>query len=66
TSAAPLTAAQLDRLAKGLTKQYGRGLRINQIVDPAVIGGLRVAIGDDVIDGSIATRINDLRLQLAR
>lgn len=66
TSAAPLTPAQLDRLAKGLTKQYGRGLRINQVVDPAVIGGLRVAIGDDVIDGSIATRINDLRLQLAR
>lgn len=66
TSAAPLSPKQLDRLAQGLSKQYGRGLRINQVIDPAVIGGLRVAIGDDVIDGSIATRINDLRLQLAR
>ena len=34
-------------------------------IDPAVVGGLRVQIGDDVIDASIASRLNDLRLRLA-
>lgn len=65
TTAAPLTAAQLDRLAGALSAAHGRTLRINQIVDPAVIGGLRVQIGDDVIDGSIASRLSDLRIRLA-
>lgn len=66
TSAQPIAPAQLERLSTGLSKQYGRSLRINQIIDPAVLGGIRVQIGDDVIDGSIATKLNDLRLQLAR
>jgi F-type H+-transporting ATPase subunit delta len=66
TSAAPLAADQLDRLEKGLAGQYGTGLRINHLVDPSLIGGVRVQIGDEVIDGTIATKLNDLRLQLAR
>ncbi len=65
TSAAPLGQAQLDRLAAGLAATYGRSLRINEVIDSSVIGGVRVQVGDDVIDGSIATRLNELRLQLA-
>jgi F-type H+-transporting ATPase subunit delta len=64
-SANALAPAQLDRLKKSLADRYGRALTLNQIVDASVVGGLRVQIGDDVIDGSIATRIADLRLQLA-
>jgi F-type H+-transporting ATPase subunit delta len=64
-SAVPLSAAQLDRLRAGLAKQHGRDLRINQVVDPSIIGGLRVQIGDDVIDGSVSTRLTDLRIRLA-
>jgi F-type H+-transporting ATPase subunit delta len=64
-TAAPLSDAQLDRLRAGLAKSYGRDLKLNLVIDPTIIGGVRVQIGDDVIDGSVATRINDLRLQLA-
>lgn len=65
TSAAALDPAQLSRLNKSLAARYGRELTINQIVDTGLVGGVHVQIGDDVIDGSIATRIKDLRLQLA-
>lgn len=65
TTATPLGAAQSERLAKTLAAQYGRSVQLNQVIDPKVMGGVRIQIGDDVIDGSVATRINDLRLQLA-
>ncbi|WP_165068420.1 F0F1 ATP synthase subunit delta [Marisediminicola senii] len=64
TSARPIGEAQLQRLQEGLSKTYGMQLRLNPVVDPAVIGGLRVQVGDDVIDGSVASRLNELRLQL--
>jgi F-type H+-transporting ATPase subunit delta len=64
-AAQPLPDAQVERLQNALSATYGTRIRINQVVDPAVLGGLRVQVGDDVIDGSIASRITDLRLQLA-
>jgi F-type H+-transporting ATPase subunit delta len=64
TTAKPLPAAQAERLRATLSATYGE-LKLTEIVDPAIIGGLRVQIGDDVIDGSIASRLNELRLQLA-
>ncbi|MDJ0376525.1 F0F1 ATP synthase subunit delta [Cryobacterium sp. PH31-L1] len=66
TSASVLTADQLARLQTNLQLRHGRALTINQVVDPELVGGVRVQIGDLVIDGSIATRLADLRLQLAR
>ena len=65
TSAAPLTAAQQKRLAAALTKQYGTDIQLQLVTDPAVVGGARVQVGDDVIDGTIASRLADLKLQLA-
>jgi F-type H+-transporting ATPase subunit delta len=65
TSAVPLTAAQLGRLEQGLAAQAGRRVRFDTIVDPAVLGGIRVQIGDDVIDGSVASRLSSLRQKLA-
>lgn len=64
-TAAPISPAQLERLRAGLAKSYGRDLKLNLVIDPSILGGIRVQIGDDVIDGSVSTRINDLRLQLA-
>ncbi|MCU1412662.1 MAG: synthase subunit delta [Microbacteriaceae bacterium] len=64
TVATPLAAAQATRLEKALSNQYGGGVRINQVVDPSILGGMRVQVGDDVIDGTIAGRLADLRLRL--
>lgn len=65
TAAAPLTPAQLTRLERSIVTQYGREARIDLVIDPAVLGGLRVQVGDEVVDGTIAARLSDLRLQLA-
>ncbi|GEK80965.1 F0F1 ATP synthase subunit delta [Agrococcus baldri] len=64
TTAREIPTAQLDRLRAGLERQYGRTLQLQQIVDPAVLGGLRVSIGDDIIDGTVRSKFTDLRLQL--
>jgi F-type H+-transporting ATPase subunit delta len=65
TVAAPLGAEQQKRLAASLEARYGTAPQLNVIIDPAVIGGIRVQIADDVIDGSVVSRLNDLRIQLA-
>ncbi|NAZ76940.1 F0F1 ATP synthase subunit delta [Kineococcus sp. T13] len=64
-SAAPLSDAQRERLSAALTRQYGRAIRVNVDVDPELVGGLRISIGDDVIDGSISTRMEEARRRLA-
>jgi F-type H+-transporting ATPase subunit delta len=60
-----LTAEQEERLVASLTRQYGRPVRLNVDVDPGLVGGLRVSVGDDVIDGSISTRLAEARRRLA-
>ncbi|MFE5672547.1 F0F1 ATP synthase subunit delta [Agromyces sp. NPDC056523] len=65
TTAVPLTDAQFARLEQSLGAQAGRRVRFDAIVDPSLLGGIRVQIGDDVIDGSVASRLNDLRQKLA-
>ncbi|VXB07668.1 ATP synthase subunit delta [Microbacterium sp. 8M] len=64
-TARPLTAQQRDRLRTVLTGRYGRQVALNEVLDAAVVGGLRVQVADDVIDGSIAARLADLRQKLA-
>ena len=54
-----------QRLQDALARQYSRPVHLNVVVDPDVIGGMRVAIGDDVIDGTVANRLDDARRQLA-
>ncbi|WP_193598596.1 F0F1 ATP synthase subunit delta [Microbacterium sp. YJN-G] len=64
-TAAPIAAAQQTRLRDALARRYGGEISINQVVDPSIVGGLRVQIADDVIDGSISARLADLRQKLA-
>ncbi|MCI0158547.1 F0F1 ATP synthase subunit delta [Leifsonia shinshuensis] len=63
-TATQLPAEQAERLRTSLAATYG-DLKLNEVVDPSILGGLRVQIGDDVIDGSVASRLTELRLQLA-
>ncbi|MDO5750777.1 MAG: F0F1 ATP synthase subunit delta [Rothia sp. (in: high G+C Gram-positive bacteria)] len=65
TSAFALAPAQVERLAKALTAVYNRELKLDLTVDPAVLGGLRVQIGDEVIDGTVSTRLENLERELA-
>ncbi|WP_136609713.1 F0F1 ATP synthase subunit delta [Sinomonas albida] len=63
--ARPLSDAQLDRLQSGLNGLYGRELKITTTVDPQLLGGVRVTVGDEVLDASTLARLTDLRRQLA-
>jgi F-type H+-transporting ATPase subunit delta len=58
TTAVPLTAAQETRLTDVLGRLYGRSVGLQVTVDPSVLGGLIVQVGDEVIDGSIAHRLD--------
>ena len=64
-TASALSDAQRARLVDALSRRYDGTITLNQVIDPAVIGGLRVQVADDVIDGSIAARLADLRQKLA-
>jgi F-type H+-transporting ATPase subunit delta len=63
--ARPLGDQEAGRLATLLSRQYSRPVHLNTVVDPGVIGGVRIEIGDDVIDGTIANRIDDAHRRLA-
>ncbi len=65
TSAVALTAAQERRLAEVLERLYGRSIGLQVQVDPAVLGGLVIRVGDEIIDGSIAHRLEAAGRQLA-
>ncbi len=55
--AVALTDRQRSRLAAALATAYGHQVHLNVVLDPKVAGGLTVRIGDELIDGSVATRL---------
>ena len=58
TSAHPLSAAQIKELTQNLKSRVGRDVTVAATVDPAILGGLVVQLGSQLIDGSIRTRLN--------
>ncbi len=65
TVAQPLTAAQLKKLDDLLAKGYGQQLNLNVEIDPSILGGVKVQVSGEIIDGSVASRLNQAKLQLA-
>ena len=57
TAASELGDAQRDRLTQLLTRIYGHPVSLQLDIDPALLGGLAIAVGDEVIDGSLASKL---------
>ncbi|MFJ6747312.1 MULTISPECIES: F0F1 ATP synthase subunit delta [unclassified Streptomyces] len=65
TSAVPLSDEQRQRLGASLAKVYGRQIHLNLDVDPEVLGGIQVRIGEEVINGTIADRLDEAARRMA-
>ena len=65
TSAVPLSDQQKQRLGAALAKIYGRSMHLNLDVDPEVLGGISVRVGDEVINGTIADRLDEATRRMA-
>lgn len=64
-AARELTDADRTRLEAALRRQYGRNIHLNVVVDPELLGGMRIEIGDDVIEGTVDARLDEARRKLA-
>jgi F-type H+-transporting ATPase subunit delta len=64
-AATELPADQRRRLAQALARTYGRRVHLNVVIDPSVLGGISVQIGDELIDGTVASRLAEVRRGLA-
>ena len=64
TAAVELSAQQRDRLAAALRRIYGHDMHLDVAVNPDLIGGLQVLVGDEVVDGSLVSRLDDARRRL--
>ncbi|MET9473920.1 F0F1 ATP synthase subunit delta [Streptomyces sp. NPDC002917] len=65
TSAVPLSDQQKQRLGAALAKIYGRPMHLNLDVDPTVLGGIAVRVGDELINGTIAERLDEATRRMA-
>jgi F-type H+-transporting ATPase subunit delta len=60
TSAYPLTDAQVAEITATLEAKYGRKVKAEVVVDPALIGGISIRIGDEVMDASVRGKLAQL------
>jgi F-type H+-transporting ATPase subunit delta len=56
-----LTEDQRDRLVAALTNQIGRQVTIQEVIDPDILGGVRVELGDEVFEGTVSGRLEEAR-----
>ncbi|GIG68523.1 F0F1 ATP synthase subunit delta [Phytomonospora endophytica] len=65
TVAGSLSEDQEQRLTAKLARMYGREVSVKVIVDPAIVGGMSVRVGDDLYDGTVSRRLADARHALS-
>ena len=64
SSAFPIAPAQLPDVVAALERRFGRRLNVTVAVEPALIGGIRVVVGDEVMDTSVKARLEQMRVAL--
>jgi F-type H+-transporting ATPase subunit delta len=65
TTAVELTPKDRDRVGDELSKRLGKEIRMTLVVDPRILGGLKLQYGDRLVDASVSTRLQQLRRRLA-
>lgn len=60
TTATPLKKEQIKRLVEVYSAKVGRQVHINSVVDPTVLGGMRIQVGDEVTDNTVVAQLQDL------
>ena len=65
TTAVELSSEDRDRVADELSRRLGKEIHLDVLVDPGILGGLKLQYGDRLVDASVATRLQQLRRRLA-
>jgi len=66
SSAVPLTDEEQAALGEKLKARFGQALNLRFEVEPSLLGGVRVRVGDEVIDGSVKSKLDALAQSLAQ
>ena len=66
TSALPLTAAQMKSIQSALRASLGKDPEMSARVDPSILGGLKVKVGSKLFDGSLKTKLDQMKFALKR
>nr|NLD41015.1 F0F1 ATP synthase subunit delta [Actinomycetales bacterium] len=64
TAATPLSAEHLERTERLLAGRYGSNVQVHVRIDPEIVGGMRIEIGDDIVDGTVSSRLAKLQRDL--
>ena len=65
TTAIELSSHERDRVAEELSKRLGEEVKLDAVVDPRILGGIKLQYGDRLVDASVATKLQQLRRRLA-
>jgi F-type H+-transporting ATPase subunit delta len=65
TTAVELESEDRERVARELSKRLDKDVKLSVVVDPRILGGLKLQYGDRIVDASVATRLEQLRRRLA-
>jgi F-type H+-transporting ATPase subunit delta len=65
TTAIELEAQDRERVARELSRRLEKDVRVSVVVDPRILGGMKLQYGDRIVDASVATRLEQLRRKLA-